>query len=74
MGKKWVDLQCETLSKVFELVDGLAQLMECQLTCKEWSSAAQELIYKEVELRDLVIAEKFFLQRFPLLLAFLVHM
>lgn len=64
MGKKWVDLPCETLSKVFELVDGLAQLMECQLTCKEWSSAAQELIYKEVELQDLVTAENFFYNDF----------
>lgn len=60
MEKKWTDLPGEILTKIFELVDGVNQLKECQLVCKKWNQPAQELIYEEVQLEDSVTTDKFF--------------
>lgn len=42
----------EILTKIFSNITNKKQLAQCQLTCKGWSRAAQEQLYKKVEIKS----------------------
>lgn len=57
---KITNIPNEMVSEILDCVKNVEDLKQCQLTCKEWSTIAQERIYKSVEIHDEKHAKVFF--------------